>query len=261
MIANSLRTRGVHFAFLFGPPRAVEREEAYRVHSAVCNALQYDDLTFRFSTAEPTARPSSKGFSLDFERKEGRGAFTVLIDNSGIQEPIRLLMTYNWPPSSEHVTQHCNMTAEAVFGALQGDWQRVLAEVRIRAQCDVTVSSGLAYMRGNVLGVSPEWVDSLGSPLTFAGVKLNVAASHEANDALANPARELSVEVLRDDPKCVYLELMSQWPRVAPSLGHTAGLKIAGLRAIEERPSVYIEEAYSYLEDRINKLAEGKPCR
>ncbi len=260
MISNSLRTRGVHFAFLFGPPRTVEREEAYRIHAAVCESLHLDDLAFKFSTPESGAGLSSKGFAITFERKEGRGAFSALIENSGIQQPIRLLIRYDWPPSSAHVAERCNMTAEAVFNTLGGNLQKVLAETRIRAQCDVKEHSGLRYIRDNILRLSPNWVDSLGEPLTFASVKFNVAASNRSGAPLENPARELTIEVLQEDPRCLYLELMSQWPQIAPPASPGGGFDTTSIRPITESPSVYIEEAYEFLRQRITELThEGKP--
>ncbi|MGQ9651444.1 MAG: hypothetical protein ACUVXJ_15155 [Phycisphaerae bacterium] len=260
MISNSLRTRGVHFAFLFGPPRTVEREEAYRIHAAVCESLHLDDLAFKFSTSESGASPSSKGYAITFERKEGRGSFSALIDNPGIQQPIRLLIRYDWPPSPTHVAERCNMTAKAVLDTLGGNLQKVLAETRIRAQCDVREQSGLRYIRDNVLRLNPTWVDSLGNPLMFVSVKFKVAASNQSSEPLENPARELTIEVLQEDPKCLYLELMSQWPQIAPPAGPGGGFDAASIRPITEPPEVYIEEAYQFLSRRITELAqEGKP--
>jgi hypothetical protein len=59
MKPNSLRTRAVVFAYLFGPPRYVDRNEAAKVHAAICDALGYDDFSFKYSS--PGAEPLSSG--------------------------------------------------------------------------------------------------------------------------------------------------------------------------------------------------------
>ena len=115
MIPNSLRTRGVLFAYMFGPPRFVRREEASALHGAVCDKLRMDAIGFRYRTIQNPARPSSRGFSIELERKEGRGGFRVTIDNNDLQQPIRCLMHSLWPPTFEHVTDYFDQTSQVVF--------------------------------------------------------------------------------------------------------------------------------------------------
>jgi len=136
MIANTLRTRGIVFAYLFGPPRVVEREEAYKIHRGVCDGLKRDDLSFQYQNPE-ARKPGSRAFSLQFRRKEEREGVAVTIDNQGMQTPIRLLLEHHWPPSVEHVKETMDSISEAVFQNVEGTWTRVLAEARIRAQCSV----------------------------------------------------------------------------------------------------------------------------
>lgn len=90
MIPNSLRTRGVLFAFLFGPPRFIEREEAARVHGKVCDHLKHDDFVFRYSASGTPDKPQSRGFSISFQRKEGQGSFTTAIDLNNVNSPVRV---------------------------------------------------------------------------------------------------------------------------------------------------------------------------
>jgi hypothetical protein len=259
MLPNSLRVRAVHFAFLFGPPRFVGREEASRVHGKVCDALGIDDIAFRYASSTTSEKPNSKGFSIVLERKEGRGSFAATLDNKNVGEPIRLLLTYTWPPSLEHANETFDMTAEAAFSALDGDWQCVLAEARLRAQCDVRGGNALTFMRQRLLRQADDWVSDLGTPVAFCGVKFEVAATPPGENPLDGAKRELAVELLREDPGGLYLELMSQWPQVVsmPS-SQAAAADVRSIRQLDKKPSKYVADAFAYLQARVESLASAK---
>jgi len=260
MLSNSLQIRGLLFAFLFGPPRFIEREEASKVHGAVCDALGHDDLSFHYSTSGEAEKAGAKGFSIALQRKEGRGNFSVTIDNKHFTQPIRLLLEYNWPPSREHAKEKFDMTQEAAFEALAGDWQRVLAEVRIRAQCDTLEHDGLGFIRKKLLSSTGDWVARLGSPLSFCGLKFEVATTPPKEvDPLEGPKRELNIELLREDPRSLYLDQMSQWPQIS-SVPSIPGQLIPAntIRKITAKPSEYVDNAYDYLVACVNSLAAFK---
>lgn len=251
MLSNTLKTRGVVFAYIFGPPRFVRREEASRVHNAVCEALHLDDIAFQYGN------PDSKGFVIRLLRKEGRGGFHVEIGSPGGGQPMKVLMGYEWPASVEHLTETFDMTSNAVFCALEGDCQRVIAEVRIKAQCAVQEETGLLFLRSRLLRLTPEQVDGLGTRLDFAAVKLEVAASGSPETSLDGPKRDLSIELLREDPKGVYIELMSQWAQFPITRGASpTPPDISRARLIEQTPSEYVNEAYTFLRDHVMVLGE-----
>ena len=256
MLANSLRLRGIRFAFLFGPPKLVKREEASKVHGAICDATGLDDFSFKYSTIAPEARPASKGFSIVFERKEGRGALAARIDNNNINEPIRILLEYIWPPSIEHVKQHFDSISESVFKSLEGDWTKVLAEVRLLAQCSVRSNDGLTFLKEKVIRLPPKYISGLGEPFSFCSVKFEVGATQPSpGDQLKGAKRELSMELLREDPTCVYLELVSTWPQIAPiPRNQTDQIVLGNIRKIDSEPSEYIEEAISFLNEQVEQL-------
>ena len=258
MLANSLRLRGIKFAFLFGPPRFIKREEASEVYSAICDATGHEDFSFRYSTVDPEKRLSSKGFSIVFGRKEGRGALTAIIDNKNINGPIRILLEYIWPPTIEHIKEHFDSISKSVFESLEGNWTRVLAEVRLRAQCSTRSNNGLTFLREKVLGLPEECVSGLGDPLSFCSVKLEVDATQPqppSEDQIKGAKRELLIQVLREDPTCVYLELVSQWPQVASlPRNQTGPIVLGNIRKIDSEPSIYIEEAMSFLKEQVEQL-------
>jgi len=259
MKPNSRRTRAVIFAYLFGPPRIVEREEASNVHGRICDALGYDDFSFKYSSPGATPGSSAKAFSILLERAEGRGGLKIALDGGGTQNPVRLLVEYIWPPSVQHVNEQLDRVAEAVFGALQGDWKKVLAEARLRTECDVDGNNASRYMRDEVLRLDEATVQSLQTPISFASVKLETPPSPPvADDPFAGPKREMTLEVLRENPKCLYVETMCQWDQLgAAPIGGQIQLNLTQIRPIQDKPSEYVEKAYEFLDKKFFRLWGG----
>jgi hypothetical protein len=143
---------------------------------------------------------------------------------------------------------------------LEGNWTKVLAEVRLRAQCSTRSNNGLTFLREKVLGLPQECISGLGEPLSFCSVNLEVDATQPrppSEDQIEGAKRELLIEVLQEDPKCVYLELVSQWPQMAPLPRNQPGqIALGNIRRIDSNPSVYIEEAYSFLEEQVSLLSK-----
>jgi len=252
MQPNTIRTRGVKFAFLFGPPRFVGRDEAAKLYGCVCDKLSHDDLTFRYSTTEAEAKPTSRGFAINLARKEGRGGFGIIVTHKGGNEPIRVLFDYGWPPSMPHVEELFDSASAAVFDSLEGEWQKVLAETRIRAECAVRGQDALSYIRERLICVSSSTIESFGTPLAFASIRLDTSSSGDTDDAIAGPARQLTVEVLQEDRKSVYLELVSQWtqyPEIATEVDITKS------RPFNANPTDYVKDSYEFLCARVHDLA------
>jgi len=201
----------------------------------------------------------SRIFSIIMERAEGRGGFKVMIDTKSPQDPVRLLAEYNWPPSLAHVKEHLDDTAKAVFSALDGTWQKVLAEVRLRAQCGVEGNDAARYMREHVVRLNPETVESLDAQIGFASVKIETdpLAPREGDDFFG-PKRELTLEVLRENRSCLYMEMMSMWPQLGgmPARGEMQ-LDLSQVRRIAGAPSAYVEHAYEFLTKTVVRLWDG----
>jgi hypothetical protein len=262
MLANSLRLRGLQIAFLFGPPRVIERDEAALIHSAVCHELKQDDLGFRYQPSGDADKPSSRGMSITFDRKEGRGQFSVSIQMPSVNMPIRLLLSYDYPPSLHPADEAFDMAYGAIFRTLSGTWTRVLAEVRLYAQCDTREKSGLGFITQTFLKLDEQWLAELGKPLISSSVKFLVGAtSPTGGNQLEGPTRNLQIEVLREDPRCVYLELTHQWPQLPViSMVPPQTIDFGAIRRIDEKPSDYVREAYNYLTVCVESLSKkGKP--
>lgn len=251
MLTTSYRTRGVNFAFLIGPPQTLSRERGTAIHGAICDALGKDDISFQYSATGEDQPGSGRSFSITMQRKEGRGEFKVTIDNAGSQAPVRLLLEHTWPPSREHVSEDLDLAVEAVFESIGEGWGRVLAETRVRGQTEASGDTAVSFLRNDILHMSQGELDSLGGPLSHVAIKYEVdsAASTEA-DPLAHPKRVVSIEVLREDPRGLYIEVMSQWPQVPinPAQGATLKIDTRIIRTFDSPPSAYVKNSEDYLQ-------------
>lgn len=256
MQPQSLSTRSVSFAFLFGPPRTVARDEAAGLYDAVCRELHIEDFVFRYSTSEPDMSERSRGFSITLERKEGRGGFKVAVDQSRADNPLRLLMEFAWPPSLVHVQERFDLAAEAVFRALRGPWQRVMAETRTRAQCYAAANDASSYLQKSLLRLSPDRIAVLGPTPKFVSVGLHTAPETQTTDPLESPAHRVTMEVLREDPRAIYLELISTWSQVP--LGTAGAVSLEKVRPISASPSEYVEYADRILRGWVETLSRSQ---
>lgn len=258
MLANALQTRAIRFAFVFGPPRPLPRETASAIHGAVCDELGTDDFSFRYQPVESSSVPGGKegveGFQVEISRPEGRGGYQVLVDCKGGQQSIRLLIAHEWPTTALALTcERFDLTAKAVFSKLGEPLVKVHAEARFHAQCRVK-SHGLGFIKDHLLRTEAPWLAAVGEPIVFAGVRLEVESGECEEDSLHGPGRDLSIEVLRDDPSLVYLEVVSKWPAWDPS--RKGGMvNVMERRPIDREPSEYVNEAYTYLQRVVESLA------
>ena len=256
MIATSYRTRGVSFAFLIGPPKTLTRQDGMAIHNAICNKLGFEDISFRYSPGENQPK-GGMAFSIELERKQGSGAFKVIIDNAGQQAPVRLFIDYTWPPSREHVDQDIDLAAEAFFESLgEEPWQRVMAETRIRGQTDAKGGSAVSFLRSDVLHMSDGEVAGLGGPLSHLSLKYETEAGFTADDPLGHPKREVSIEVLREDHRCLYVEVMSQWSQVPVSGQGRIEIDARTIRTFASAPSEYLKESVEYVQSVVLPLFE-----
>lgn len=254
MLNESYRTRGAVFALLVGPPRDLTRQEGMTIHGQVCDALGVDDIAFRY---RPKGR--EQPFSIELEHQKDPGQLNVEITGSVQGEPVRLLFQYEWPASAQLVLDDFDHACNAAMSALGTGWQTVLAEARVRGQVHAPADSAVAFLSDKVLSL-PGSTDGAGGVLSFLGFKYEInAAAFTEDDQLANPKREVSVEVLREDPRCVYVEAMSQWPQLAVSSDGTAEIGPGKIRTFGSPPSEYLSNTSEYLNAVVFSLLVRPP--
>jgi len=253
MQGNTLQTRAIIFANLFGPPRFVTREEGMELYDAVCESLKLDDINFRYQPALADGQPRSRSFCITLFRSEGRGGFRLEVSNPNPQEPMKSLLGFDWPPSVKHATEIFDMASQCVFKTVGRGLGRVLAEARIRAQCSVAGDSGVSHLRG-LMNFDENALASLGGRLDFITIKLGVEPKGPASSPYDDPKRELLIEPLREDKKSVYFELMSQWTQLHQVSEGPTRLDLTKIREIEELPSRYVDETYQFLQENVITL-------
>ena len=256
MLNESYRTRAAIFAFMVGPPRDLTRQNGMEIHAQVCDALGVDDIDFKYRRP-PVGTPvqRQRPFSIELDHQKGPDQLNVSISGSAQGgEPIRLLCRYDWPASSQLVLDDFDLACSAVFSALGTGLQTVLAETRICGQVQAPGDSSLAFLGRNVINLAGS-TDGAGGKLSFLGFKYETpAADFTDDDLLANPKREVSVEVLREDSRCLYVEVMSQWPQVTVSSEGTAEISPGKIRAFRSPPSDYLRNTSQYLESVVFPL-------
>ena len=187
-----------------------------------------------------------------FERKAGRGSvFRVLLDSPG---PLRLLIEYEWPESEKHIFDYLDKTTEAVFDVLGQELQKVAAEVRLRAECVTENNDAVAYMNDHIFKLGDDWRKSFGEAIFNSKASINVASGSAKDDSLANPQREISIEVLQEDRRSLYFELVTQWSQVAGMSPPQGEVKVSELRVIDRKPNEYVGSELDFLRKRIEEL-------
>ena len=255
MLLNSYRTRGVNFAFLVGPPRTLTRQTGMEIHGAVCEALGVDDISFQYSPGKN--QPGATAFTIHLGREQDRQKLVVEINGPVQKTPIRLFFGYDWPESTQLVFQDFDLMCEAVFSVLGDDWQRVLAEARVRGQAHARGDSAVSFLSRNVVRLpESDRGDPDGKP-SFVALKYETTATDfPSGDPLASPKRDVSVEVLRNDPRCIYVEVMSQWPQLALSPGGAVQIDPAKIRTFQSPPSEYLKDTLEYTESVVLPFLE-----
>lgn len=246
MLTNSYRTRGANFAFLVGPPQNLTRRDGMNIHASVCDALGVDDLSFKYAPGDD----ANKAFAIHLSREQGREKLLVEINGPAGDTPLRFFFGSEWPQSAQAAFQDFDIVSEAVFGTLGDGWQRVLAEARVRGQVHARGDSAVSFLSRGVLGLPDEG-------LSFAAFKYETeAAEATPEDPLANPKRDVSIEVLREDPRCVYVEVMSQWPQIATPAGQAVEIDPGKVRAFDSPPSDYLRNTVEYTEEAVFPLLD-----
>ena len=111
--------------------------------------------------------------------------------------------------------------------------------------------SAIPFLSSKILHLSEAECDQL-SPLTFVALQYETGeVAAQGDDALATPKRHVSIEVLREDPRCVYLEVMSQWTQAPVVPGGAITIDPNAIRTFESMPSDYIRNSDRYIRETV----------
>ena len=224
------------------------------IHAQVCEAIGADDIVFKYQR-EHAQGPGERPFSIELTHERSPGLLQVGI--SGPAQggaPLTLRFRYDFPASTQLVLDDFDLACNAVLSGLGDGLQTVLAEARLQGQVHAPGNSALAFLGNHVLNLAAS-TDGSGRALSFLGFKYEIpAAEFPEADQLENPMREIAVEVLRADPRCLYLEAMSQWPQVTATPDGTVEIAPGKIRAFRSPPSDYLRNVQRYLESVVFPL-------
>jgi hypothetical protein len=121
---------------------------------------------------------------------------------------------------------------------------------------DAATADGVGYLVDHVLRLNRSRLESLEAPPEFASVRIDTPAGEAAaDDQLVQPKREGTIEVLKEDRRSLYVELMSQWPQlsITPSAGMVS-VDASRIRRFNDPPSAYIMNGMGYIENNLLPL-------
>ncbi|MBI4569931.1 MAG: hypothetical protein HY719_16180 [Planctomycetes bacterium] len=268
MVPDSLRTRGVLFAVVFGPPVNLSRALATAIFNAVCDQLSMD-LTLKYAAPAPHAPQGSKG-EVVLSHQDGRRGLEVRVTSA--PDGIRLVINSEWPEETldEDIAPRADKVAEAVYQLARpeiqktgGDLVKGAMSTRIRAQVLTPQADAMAFLRQHLVRVPAGWEEATGRKVNLASVRLMLpprapgaeAGKGEGSPAPA-PACQAAIEVLAEDPRALYLEISESWSDVRPVVTET-GQVLPGnfqLTPMELKPSECLGSTHQSLTQLVKTL-------
>jgi len=256
MLADRIQYRGVIYANLFASPVSVSREQATKLYTSLATAL-FPKLKLEYTPAEEDVP-----FKIVMkEEGQGRRADSITLDISNGQ--LRLLIDQKWPDSLGVACKRADQVW-SIYRETIPEGQVQLAEARLRAQLPIPRPSAKDYLAEQLMGKAQANLSSLGN-VSFVGMSYQVSPELEhAVSPLEGAAREVKIEPLRQEEGFLYVEVMSNWGRLAVkmSLDRSGEAQIVpGPLELEPEtpaPAKYIEEIRDYIAERICPFLEAE---
>ena len=250
MIADRLQYRSVLYAAVYTPPVRLTRDQAMGLYKKIAES-GFPKLNLEYSPDE---------FKITMEEKgEGRRIDKITVDI--VQGRLRLLIDQAWPESFGVACKKADQIVE-VFGEIVSECEVQISEARVRSQVPVGIASSKDYMISTIMPTASTRLRNLGQ-IAFLGLRLQTAPELVGlSSHLDAPAREVTIEPLRQEPGFLYLEVMSNWGRQAlrpvPEKPGQAELVPGPLSLLSEplKPSQYLDEVKGYIEDNLCPFLE-----
>jgi hypothetical protein len=257
MIERNINYRAAIYAALYTPPKGITRESATSLYNDIAQRA-FPKLALAYTPAE-----DEKPFSIVMEQKsEGRRTDTVTVDL--YQGLLRLQFHESWPDSFDVACKRADEVASAMAQAVP-ECQVQLVEARIRAQVPIPEKSGNDFLISRLMPQKKGAISGLG-PISHFGIRYEVRPDEsEMTGPLASPGREVSVEALKQEQGALYIEVMSNWGRVAlrmsPDMSGQAEIAPGPLSTSAELPppSSYLGEVKNYIETSLCPFLEKTP--
>lgn len=254
MIADRLQYRAAIYAAVYTPPLRLTRDQAVGLYKAIADS-GFASLALKYTPEE-----NEKPFKIFMEEMgEGRRIDKVTVDI--VQGRLRLLIDQEWPDSFGVACKKADQIVE-VFGEIVSECEVQISEARVRAQVPIGISSSKDYMISTLMPTASTRLQNLGQ-IEFLGLRLQTAPELVGlSSHLCAPAREVTIEPLRQEPGFLYLEVMSNWGRQAlrPVQGKPGQAELVpgplALLSGPLKPSEYLGEVKEYMEDNLCPFLE-----
>ncbi len=252
-LADRIQYRALIFAYLYGPPVPVTREEALRVFGSLSKSL-CPTASFKY---EPSEGENRLGFKVLISEKEGRRSCGITLDVH--MGALRMRVDQSYPSSFQDGCERADDIL-AVIRPLASQSEEQLVEVRVRAQTATNKDSAQEFIAANLLGGNAARLHRLGH-LGHFGIRYEIAPEQKADGPLDRPAREVVVEPLREEGSSLYVEVMSKWGRalLRASKGGAGHDIVPGgpLTYSVLKPSQYFGEVSEYVTGTLCPFLEG----
>ena len=245
--------RSLVFASLYGPPVPISRAQAATFNERIAAQL-FPHATFKYN---PPKEPRKLDFKVEIQEKDGKRGNLVVVDI--LHGALRCLVQQDYPESFTVAAEKADCVHK-VFAPLACNTLAQVMEARVRVQVGTGTRSAQEFMAENVLGQRKGLVDDLGN-VAFWGVKYEIAPAGVPSGPLEAPAREVTIEPLREERTSVYIEVMSKWGRTMGKADpeHPGTVQVAsgplGMEVL--KPSDYFGEIRSYLTGTVFNFVRG----
>jgi len=252
MLADNIQFRDVIYASLLAPPISASREQATQLYTKLADAL-FPKLKLEYTPEQDVP------FKIVMEEEgEARRRDCITVDICNHQ--LRLLVHQTWPDSFSLACKKADQVW-AIFRDTVPGGEVHLAEVRLRAQLPIPVPSAKEYLTQRLLIDTKRDLPGLGN-VSFLGIKFEVSPElEEPFSTLGSPARNVLIEPLRQEAGFLYLEVMSNWGRLAlrmnPETPGEAQIIPGPLRTSDVAATEYIGEVRDYISECICPFLEG----
>ena len=251
MIAHTMKYRALIYAAIYAPSEPIPRAEATKYYNALAEGV-FPRLGFQYAPEGEDTK-----FRIEMVEKQGREQNIIVVDAPPEQNGgLRLVLDQSWRESSTVACERADHTFQ-LAQSLVRNREQLLAEVRIRAQAVADTTGSIASMKSVLGGDRQKKLDNLGK-VCHLGVSVECEPELPATHSLGSPKRTVSLETLREDKSCIYLEVMSQWGRRAlRTVDATTKELVEGPLAINtEDPSAYLKETMEFMQSSVCSLVE-----
>lgn len=262
-LAEHIKYREVIFAAIYAPPMNLTRKQATELYSNLADK-GFPNLEFQYV-------PAAEGqpFKVVMTESQGTRKDTITVEMTR-DGSLRLLVNHAWPEAFDIAVRKTDSVKQVFDNIIAESSPQCLIhliEVRVLAQTPAPKGDATRFLLNRIFGPSavPSQWSQLGRVSHWGFHFETSIGQQEPVSPLDWPCRDVTVEPLREDPRSLYINAMSNWGRTllrgkneAPEQAEIA----QGPLAVSEKlpaPSEYFGEVRQYIESTLCPFLEREP--